>query len=389
MSTYTITDLGHFAIGGINAGSIIAMGTGSGSWRFILRDNVLQQLHPLPDYSHALLTGINDLREACGYSFYPRPTACYWDQSGVAHALPSGDHRQTVATAINNARTMVGHGDSGTNPLKWANGALSELSLPPNVYPYGWIPADINADGEIIGNFDSEWPDRPAAYWDPLGVPQLVRAPSGYSGVRVAAINDASLIVGGVSTGEWHAPYTPCLWRFLHPSPLPLPNNALSGFASDINDHGLVVGRVDFANGRRAHAWLGDTLLDLNAMIDPDWGWTLIHAENVNNLGHIVGYGVRAGFNGERAWLMRPDHSLVSDFDLLAEVLVASFGQRMQGGGVIVGPQGPVSVPPWTPLLERVPIPYRKFFSAVLGPDVGRGGDDGDCGETKPRGGGS
>ncbi len=62
--------------------------------------------------------------------------------------------------------------------------------------------------------------------------------------------------------------------------------------AEDINDNGQAVGAAEDASGA-AHAFLydGRTMIDLNALIDPASGWTLVGAVAINGSGQIAGYG--------------------------------------------------------------------------------------------------
>jgi hypothetical protein len=45
----------------------------------------------------------------------------------------------------------------------------------------------------------------------------------------------------------------------------------------------------------RASLWIGESLLDLNALIPAESGWTLVEARDVNSSGRIVGYGLYQG----------------------------------------------------------------------------------------------
>jgi probable HAF family extracellular repeat protein len=67
----------------------------------------------------------------------------------------------------------------------------------------------------------------------------------------------------------------------------------LSGFrqelsiAYDINNSGQIVGD----SGNRAFLYENGSMIDLNSLIDPNSGWTLFTAKDINSTGQIVGVG--------------------------------------------------------------------------------------------------
>jgi probable HAF family extracellular repeat protein len=73
-----------------------------------------------------------------------------------------------------------------------------------------------------------------------------------------------------------------------------------------INDRGDVVGSLSASTGpSHAMFWSGGTgMLDLNSLIDPSAGWVLFGANDINNVGQIVGVGRHNGVTG--AFLLTP-----------------------------------------------------------------------------------
>jgi probable HAF family extracellular repeat protein len=63
--------------------------------------------------------------------------------------------------------------------------------------------------------------------------------------------------------------------------------------ASAINGHGLIVGSAQPAPfvDHAMVAMVGGSVEDLNALINPSLGWTLLYATGINNEGQIVGQG--------------------------------------------------------------------------------------------------
>ena len=78
-----------------------------------------------------------------------------------------------------------------------------------------------------------------------------------------------------------------------------------SSYGEDVNDDGQVVGAAEDSSGA-LHAFLydGKTMIDLNALINPASGWTLVSAMAINGSGQIAGYGTLR--ENERAFLLTP-----------------------------------------------------------------------------------
>jgi probable HAF family extracellular repeat protein len=78
--------------------------------------------------------------------------------------------------------------------------------------------------------------------------------------------------------------------------------------AYDINKSGQVVGESYLTDGTTTHAFFYSgtgAMQDLNHLIDPAGGWTLIAARGINDSGQIVGYGVNPA-GQTRAFLLTP-----------------------------------------------------------------------------------
>jgi hypothetical protein len=81
------------------------------------------------------------------------------------------------------------------------------------------------------------------------------------------------------------------------------------GIARSINDSGQIVG--DYAY----HAYLFDPTgqgnnIDLNTLIDPSSGWTLMEAYCINNNGWIVGNGINP-YGVAHAYLLTPEPATI------------------------------------------------------------------------------
>jgi len=95
-----------------------------------------------------------------------------------------------------------------------------------------------------------------------------------------------------------------------------LPGHRLSR-ALDLNDAGTVVGTsvdADFAD-QRAVLWHDGTIVDLNQLLPQGSDWRLEVATGISDAGEIVGYGIRDGLPGRRAFLLQPDAVFRTGFE--------------------------------------------------------------------------
>lgn len=158
----------------------------------------------------------------------------------------------------------------------------------------------INENGEIVGNYDSEGDSASivrAFLWANGNMVDLGVAPAGQF-TDAVDINDAGDIVGGRMTADGLRAYL----RKADGTVIDL--GTIGGGSSRglaINNAGQVVGNA----GASAFLWENDTLSDLNDLVDPESGWILQSAEDINDAGQIVGYGIYEGQT--RAFLLTPD----------------------------------------------------------------------------------
>jgi probable HAF family extracellular repeat protein len=113
-------------------------------------------------------------------------------------------------------------------------------------------------------------------------------------------INDAGTVTGTSSEGAFV--YSNGTMTDLGPGPL-----GGATYACGINDAGQVVGESYNSAGTEAHAFVcnGGAVQDLNNLIAPGCGWSLIRADAVNSAGQIVGDGVGPG-GQSTAFLLTP-----------------------------------------------------------------------------------
>ncbi|MCX6903292.1 MAG: immunoglobulin domain-containing protein [Verrucomicrobia bacterium] len=171
---------------------------------------------------------------------------------------------------------------------------------------------DINIWGQVAGWSQpaSNGGVRHAIFTDRNGVMKDLGTLGGPN-AQAHGINALGQMVGYSSTsnGSTHAFIT-------RPNPIANPDGGnltdvgtLGGahsFAYHINDRGTLVGSAFIASGSSCamRSSCGTRLDNLNTLVNPASGWTLVEALGNNNAGQIVGYGSYQGHT--RAFLLNP-----------------------------------------------------------------------------------
>jgi probable HAF family extracellular repeat protein len=157
--------------------------------------------------------------------------------------------------------------------------------------------AGLDAYGHVVGY--AEFPDRRShafLYCEGtlLDLNDLIPADSEWELVSADAINDVGQILGvGVKEGR----LVPYLFQDGQVEVQP--------GGAHINNWGEMVGNVRDPQIHPAVVRDG-ALIDLNTLIPEDSGWTLYYAEDLNDVGQIVGWGKHDPFSGIRAFLLTP-----------------------------------------------------------------------------------
>lgn len=323
---YTAIDLGvlpypegatSIAYGINDAGQVVGV---SNDHPFIWSsDTGMARLQQLTDYSVGAAYGINNAGIAVGYEHYvhggwsgqhaaitvdyPYGSNPGVDFDSLAHQTPDG--YDSVASAINDNGWVVGWRDDQTGH----HAILGSQQVPPfSIAPYGSSYSeayDINDHDQVVGIADDH-----AFFWDPYAGAQDIGALPGDFRSFGRAVNDAGQVVG-YSVGDDLIEH-----GFLWDSETGMIDlGLLPGrerlWASDLNEAGQVVGTsfLDPSNpdGGRAVLWTAASgLVNLNDLIDPLSGWTLVGANAINETGQIVGWGYQAGLPGIRAIILNP-----------------------------------------------------------------------------------
>ena len=173
------------------------------------------------------------------------------------------------------------------------------------------IAYDINSHGQVVGIAnDSSWAFLPFIYDETNGMEALTRGSNYLTGEWYAvAINDSGLIGGHVIAATNQS--LPFYWQNSSADPIQvtMPSGFPYGEIYGINESGQMVGIMWDSDQDDAleHAFIFDTengVRDLNDLIDPQSGWILTFARDINNSGQVVGYGE---VNGEhRGFILTP-----------------------------------------------------------------------------------
>jgi choice-of-anchor C domain-containing protein len=243
---------------------------------------------------------------------------------GAEHAFlsgPDGGPLQDLGTlpgeafsfgnAVNDSGQVAGDSGTAFGP-EYAflsgpgGGALKDLGNLP-----GWdvsIPTDVNASGQVAGYSVLIRSAVSHAFLSgPGGGPLKDLGTLGGTSSGGLAVNASGQVAGYSLTagGVYHA--------FLSgPGGGPLKDlGTLPGFTSStglgVNDFGQVVGDLGAAGGGVPHAFLysGGQMLDLNDLIAPGSGFTLVEAQGISDTGYITGDGTAP--NGQtHAFLLTP-----------------------------------------------------------------------------------
>ena len=206
----------------------------------------------------------------------------------------------------------------------FANGGVMAIPALPAPYNVQSEANSINDNGQIVG----EWGTADELTADPPSDQAFLYS----NGVMTSlgpgfamAINDAGAAVGFSLLDGPAGPESASL--FINGEVVQLGNlGGMESVAEGINDLGDIVGYSDTPTGTDGFIYSDGVMQDLNSLIDPSSGWTIIDAEGINDAGQIVSTGYYGGVDGEFNTLLLtplPEPAPAIVFPALAACLLA------------------------------------------------------------------
>lgn len=298
---YTVTDLG--ILGGKSSIAIAINNSGQIVGRSDIDDGYIGLDGNYRHYHHAYLyyngqmtdigalagkssiaNNINDLGHIVGVSSNSVPYAMLW-RDGAAIDLGSIDDLNSWSHAydINNNDQIVGvssysDGGGGDHAFLWQNGTMIDLGVLEPGSGYSGATA-INDIGQIVGWSGNIYNESGRAFIWQNGVMTQLRNLNENS--LAYDINNLGQVVG-ITRLDKPSRRSGFLWQ----------DGVITRFdmvPQAINNFGVTVGYDKSA--MNACIWQNGVVTELNTLIDPNLGWMLKEALDINDHGQIVGYG--------------------------------------------------------------------------------------------------
>lgn len=260
--------------------------TGDAVYHAFLFDGSIHDLGTLAGFDNSRGYGINDQGKVVGYSFKTGHDNAASDipflYDGSMHSLGTLGGTGGAANAINSSGAVTG-GSYLAGNLKYHaflyDGVMHDIGTIGNGAANGTA---INNRGQVTGNAGSL-----GFFYD--GTMHDIGSLGG-GGTTPYAINDSAQIAGMsfLVGGSSHA--------FLYDGAmhdLGTLGGTGSG-ASGINNSGTIVGKSYLPGNTTFHAFIYDGvggMVDMNSLISPSSGWTLMSAYSINDSGQISGFG--------------------------------------------------------------------------------------------------
>jgi probable HAF family extracellular repeat protein len=301
--SYAITDLGTFggtysAAYAINNFGQVVGGAETDCqckvYPFVWAGGYLHNLGALGSATSNWAFGINDQGQVVGRSSH----AFLWSRSsGLTDLGIAGD-----AYKINNRGEIAGQLSVPSHAFLMKDGSVLDLGTltgDGDSAAYG-----LNNEGWVVGQSGA----RAFLWTEQTGIINLgtLDGDSGNSGAN--AVNDLGQIVG---ESDYNGSGSRAAY-FTRQAVIDLSSLGGPSEASAINNLGQVVGDSFTTGGD--HAFLtdlhGGPMIDLNTLIPPGSGWTLLDARGINGAGQIVGTGQLPGYDIIHAYLITPDEAV-------------------------------------------------------------------------------
>ncbi|MBN1393930.1 MAG: PEP-CTERM sorting domain-containing protein [Pirellulales bacterium] len=266
-------------------------------------------------YPQCAVRGINSDGYVVGFSKVTSSVynAFVWDPNTQTkqniHAWGTPTSKISYAVGINSSETVIGWSQMASSSTyhayKWTqDGGMVDLgTLGGSSSSYASYAYDINDNGQIVGSSKgytgATTYERAYLYED--GVMTHLGTLGGTESMAYG-INSHGDVVGRARSTD--AKFHGFLWTE-DDGMIDLGYTG-DGYAQAVNDNGLIVGHIRDGANYYAAMYVGTpgegSWVDLNTLIDPDSGWVLTHAMEVNNDGVILGHGTYGGYT--RAFML-------------------------------------------------------------------------------------
>ncbi|MBU0601428.1 MAG: hypothetical protein KKD25_03385 [Gammaproteobacteria bacterium] len=256
--------------------------------------------------------GIDDFRSLPGMwsgselRYLPLPASQDPDWMAVGHVTGMNRHGDMVGASYLSS-VHASEVSAEQVALVWRQGELEVLAAPSfhtirtfDISDSGVVSALAFADGAGAGAGNPHlvtW-DGDGTFADLGEVPAFAQWNSASASGRMVGVGPYA--DGGMDAG-------PFVFDPDGVHALPVLPDSVDTWAGDINNAGVIVGDAYIGESEEQIAviWLGGEILDLNSLIDPASGWTLIDAQAINERGQIAALARNAA--GEmRAVLLAP-----------------------------------------------------------------------------------
>lgn len=264
MQTLHPADADTSVASGINDAGVIAatLETGGVTRAVTFSDRLATPLPTLGGPSSEA-AAINNVGQVAGTSTVAGSNARHaflYSFGGGVRDLGTLGGANSVAADVNDAGSVTGYADvdGGYHAFRWTNGIMSDLGTLGGAFSEG---TGINALGQVVG------------------FSYLTGNANSH-----AFITDGGALVDLQTLG------------------------GLNSFAYGLNDSGVAVGSSEIADNNALHAFVysGGVMRDLNALVAPDFGWTLHYAADINERGQIAAFGCNA-IQECQGFLLTPD----------------------------------------------------------------------------------
>jgi probable HAF family extracellular repeat protein len=311
-STYTVVDLGTLgSVSGSDGYGINNSGqvTGEAVGAFLYSNGVMTALgaNSIAGY------GINDSGQVTGVANTGVVLDAFLYSNGVLLNLPNlvGGILSGVGYGINNSGQVTGVADTGvvgpngfiSDAFLYSNGVMTDLGSLGGVY--GSAGYGINDSGDVTGISDTAGGYAHAFLYSNGVMSDLGVTPGGLDSYGMG-INNSEQVTGYART-DTNFEGNPIIHAFLYSNGVMSDLGTLgirtSTFGLGINSSGQVVGYAyptpppATIGPYDMHAFLysNGVMTDLNSLILPTSGWTLVEATGINDVGQITGFGTTNG----------------------------------------------------------------------------------------------